>query len=146
MRFKRKSKDRKMELLRQVSLFSGCTRGELGRIASAVEEVDVAEGKVVTREGDMGHECFVIAEGRAKAMINGRKVSSLEAGSFFGEMSLLDGGRRSATVTAETDMHLLVMSSRGFSTVVEDIPTVARKAMKTMAQRLRAAEKREVTH
>lgn len=146
MRFKRQTKDAKIRLLSGVSLFSACSKAELGRIAAIVDEVNAEEGKVLTREGDTGQECFVIAEGRAKASVRGRKVATLDAGSFFGEMSLLDGGPRSATVTAETDMHLLVMNARGFASVVEELPVVAHKTMKTMAERLRAAEKREVSH
>jgi CRP/FNR family transcriptional regulator, cyclic AMP receptor protein len=146
MRFKRRTKDAKVALLRGVDLFSACTKTELRRIAAAVDEVDCTEGKVLTREGDTGWECFVIAEGRATASARGRRVATLEPGSFFGEMSLLDGGTRSATVTAETDMHLLVMNGRAFSDVVEDIPPVAHKVLRTLAERLRNAEKRDVTH
>jgi CRP/FNR family transcriptional regulator, cyclic AMP receptor protein len=146
MRFKRRTKDAKIALLRGVDLFSACSNTELGKIAAAVDEVDCTEGKTLTREGDTGWECFVIAEGRAKATARGRKLATLEPGSFFGEMSLLDGGRRSATVTAETDMHLLVMTGRAFSTVVEELPPVAHKVLRTLAERLRNAEKRDVQH
>jgi CRP/FNR family transcriptional regulator, cyclic AMP receptor protein len=138
---RRKSKDAKVRLLADVGLFSGCSRRELDKIASLVDEVDVPAGKVMTREGDSGWECFVIAEGNAKATRNGRKIASFGPGSFFGEMSLLDQGPRSATVSAETDMHLLVLSSRGFFALVDDMPVVARKVMAVLAERLRAAER-----
>jgi CRP-like cAMP-binding protein len=98
------------------------------------------EGKVVRREGEPGWEFFVICEGRAKATKGGRKVASLDRGSFFGEMSLLDEGPRSATVTAETDMQLLVLSSRSFSRLIADNPSVTRKLLREMAQRLRDAQ------
>jgi CRP-like cAMP-binding protein len=146
MRFKRPSKEAKTRLLQGVDLFSGCSKRELGRIAALLEEMDVQEGKVITREGDTGWDCFVIAEGRAKATCGGRGVNTFERGSFFGEMSLLDGGRRSATVTAETDMHLLVVNGRAFAAVVEEQPPVAHKVLRTLAERLRAADKRNVTH
>jgi CRP/FNR family cyclic AMP-dependent transcriptional regulator len=146
MRFKRKSKGVKAQLLSGVRLFSACSKVELRRLASIVDEVDVPQGRVLTTEGKPGVECFVIVEGRARASARGRKIATLEAGDFFGEMSLLDGGPRSATVTADSDMHLLVMTSRGFSQVVEDMPSVARKILRTLAERLRETEKRTASH
>jgi CRP-like cAMP-binding protein len=140
LRPKRKNKDAKIRLLSGVSLFSACSRGELGRIASLVDQVDVPEGKVLAREGDPGWEFFVICEGKAKATKRGRKVASFGRGSFFGEMSLLDDGPRSATVTAETDMQLLVLSSRSFSRLISENPAVSRKLLRGMAERLRGAE------
>jgi CRP/FNR family transcriptional regulator, cyclic AMP receptor protein len=140
MRFRRKSKGAKIELLRAVSLFSACSKHELSRVASLADEVEVPKGRVLTRQGQPGREFFVIAEGRAKATVRGRKGSSLGPGDCFGEMSLLDQGPRTATVTAETDMHLLVLDSRSFSSLIEEIPYVARKIMRVMAERLRAAE------
>lgn len=141
MRFGRKNKDTKLRLLSGVSLFSACSRGELSRIAALVDEVEIPNGKVLTREGDPGREFFVIAEGRAKATRKGRKIASFDRGSFFGEMSLLDEGPRSATVTAETDMQLLVLSSRNFSSLIADNPSVSRKLLRGMAERLRGTEK-----
>jgi CRP/FNR family cyclic AMP-dependent transcriptional regulator len=141
VRFRRKSKSVKVELLSGVSLFSACNRGELSRLAALLEEIDVPKGKVLTREGEPGWEFFVVAEGRAKAAIRGRKVASVGPGGFFGEMSLLDQGPRTATVTAETDMQLLVLDSRGFSAMIEETPMVARKILRGLAERLRGSEK-----
>jgi CRP-like cAMP-binding protein len=138
--FRRKNKDAKIRLLSGVSLFSACSRGELGRIASLVDQLEVPEGKVLAREGDPGWEFFVVCEGKAKATKGGRKVASFGRGSFFGEMSLLDDGPRSATVTAETDMQLLVLSSRSFSSLISENPAVSRKLLRGMAERLRNAE------
>jgi CRP/FNR family cyclic AMP-dependent transcriptional regulator len=127
-------------------LFRTCTKRELARIASLVDEVDAPEGKVIVREGDPGRECFVIAEGKARASIRGRGSEMLGPGSFFGEMSLLDQGPRSATITAETDMHLLVLGSREFSSLVNEVPTVAVRMMRGLAERLRGAERRQPHH
>jgi CRP/FNR family cyclic AMP-dependent transcriptional regulator len=138
--FKRKNKDAKVRLLNGVSLFSACSRAELNRIASLVDQVEVPAGKVLAREGEPGWEFFVIAEGSAKAMKRGRKIASLERGSFFGEMSLLDQGPRSATVTAESDMQLLVLNSRSFSALIESNPSVSRKLLRGMAERLRSTQ------
>jgi CRP/FNR family cyclic AMP-dependent transcriptional regulator len=143
---RRKSKDAKVELLRGVSLFSPCSNRELARIASLADEIEVAKGKVLTREGDPGREFFVVVDGRARVTVGDRgRLAPLGPGACFGEMSLLDQRPRSATVEAETDMHLLVLDSRSFSSLVDEVPSVGRKVLAAMAARLRAAE-REATH
>lgn len=142
----RRSRKSKEELLANVRLFSTCTTRELARIASLVDEVDAPKGKVLVRQGDPGRECFVIAEGKARAAIRGKGSATLGPGSFFGEMSLLDQGPRSATVTAETDMHLLVLGSREFSSLVNEVPTVAVRMMRGLAERLRGAERPQPQH
>lgn len=144
-RFRRR-KDVKLALLGRVPLFSACSKRELARIASLTEQIDVPEGRVLTRQGDPGRECFVIADGYARATVRGRRSVRLGPGSFFGEMSLLDQGPRSATVTAETDMHLLVLGSRDFSALVTQVPSVARRIMKGLAERLRNAERPQPRH
>ena len=146
MAFRRKSKSSKVELLRGISLFSACSNRELGRIASLADEIDVPEGRVLTREGEPGREFFVVVDGRARATVGNRtKLDALGPGTSFGEMALLDEGIRAATVTAETDMHLLVIDSRSFSALIQEVPSVARKILRAMAQRLRVAEK-EAAH
>jgi cAMP-dependent protein kinase regulator len=145
-RGRRRSKDRKVDLLRNVPLFSACTERELKRIASLVEEVEAPEGKVLMRQGRPGTEAFVIADGRAKASMRGRKSVWLGPGSCVGEMSLLDGRPRSATITAETPMRLLVLTSRDFSALLDDVPEVGRRIMKALAIRLRDAERPRPEH
>jgi CRP-like cAMP-binding protein len=141
----RRGGDSKVKLLANVPLFSSCNKRELARIASLVDEVEAPKGKVLVRQGDPGRECFVIADGRAKASIRGKRSAMLGPGSFFGEMSLLDNGPRTATVTAESDMRLLVLNSRSFSALIEETPSVARKIFRSLAERLRVAE-RAATH
>jgi CRP-like cAMP-binding protein len=142
----RRGKDSKAELLSNVRLFSTCNKRELARIASLVDEVEAPKGKVIVRQGDPGRECFVIADGRARATMRGKGTAVLGPGSFFGEMALLDQGPRSATVMAETDMHLLVLGSRQFSALINEVPTVAVRIMQGLAERLRAAEPRQPQH
>jgi len=142
----RKGRDAKLELLGNVRLFSTCNKRELARIASLVDEVEAPKGKVLVRQGDTGQECFVIAEGRAKATMRGKGTAVLGPGSFFGEMSLLDQGPRSATISAETDMRLLVLGSREFSALVNEVPVVAVRIMQGLAERLRDAEPRQPQH
>ena len=135
-----------MELLRGVSLFSACSKRELSRIASLADQIDVPKGKVLTREGEPGSEFFVVIEGQATVIVGKRgRIAPLGPGASFGEMSLLDQGPRTATVEAQTDMQLLVLDARSFSSLLADVPSVARKVLAAMAGRLRVAET-ETTH
>jgi CRP/FNR family transcriptional regulator, cyclic AMP receptor protein len=139
---RRRSKEAKVELLSNVPLFSACSKRDLRRIAALVDEIDVPEGKVLTRQGEPGWECFVIVAGQAKAAVRGSGTAPLGPGDVVGEMSLLDQGPRSATVTANSDMHLLVLSSRSFSALINQVPLVARRIMAGLAGRLRESEAR----
>jgi CRP/FNR family transcriptional regulator, cyclic AMP receptor protein len=142
---RRKSKDAKVELLRGVSLFSACSKRELSRIASLADQIEVPKGKVLTREGESGSEFFVIVEGQARVIVGKRgRVAPLGPGASFGEMSLLDRGPRTATVEAESDMQLLVLDARSFSSLLAEVPSVARKVLAAMAARLRVAEKEAI--
>jgi CRP-like cAMP-binding protein len=131
----------KMELLRNVSLFSACTTKELAKIASLVDDVDASSGEILAREGTPGREFFVIARGNAKVAIRGKKIATLGPGDFFGEMALVDQGPRSATVTADGSMSLYVLDSQHFAALLDQVPAIARKILKGIAQRLRDAEK-----
>ena len=88
----------------------------------------------------------MIEAGSAKATIDGRKRGTMGPGECFGEMALLHGAPRSATVVAETDMHLLVLNSREFSTLMENVPSVGRKVLAAVAERLRDAERAQPHH
>jgi CRP/FNR family transcriptional regulator, cyclic AMP receptor protein len=146
LKIRRKGRDAKLELLASVPLFRACSKRDLSRIASLADEIEVPQGKVLTKQGEPGWEFFVIADGQAKASMRGRRSVPLRQGSFFGEMSLLDGGPRSATVTAETDMLLLVLSSRSFSSLIDEVPLVGRRVLQVMAERLREAEQSQPAH
>ena len=134
------SKAEKAELLSNVALFSECSKKELNDIAGAMQERRVQSGEVLAREGEPGHEFFAVAEGLARATVDGTEVGSIKAGSFFGEMALLDGGPRSATVTAELPTRLLVLDDKSFAKLVKQSPSVALKIMKGLASRLREVE------
>jgi CRP/FNR family cyclic AMP-dependent transcriptional regulator len=144
--FGRKTKDAKLRLLGGVPLFSACTKRDLSRIASLVNEIEVPKGKVLMRQGDSGRECYVIAEGTASAAMRGRGTATLGPGAVFGEMALLDQGPRTATVTAETDMQLFVLSSREFFSMLDAVPGVAQRIMRGLAARLREAERPHAQH
>jgi CRP/FNR family transcriptional regulator, cyclic AMP receptor protein len=140
MPFRRGSRNAKVELLRGVSLFSACSNRELTRIASLADEIEVPEGRVLIRQGEPGREFFVIVEGKAKVLRRGRRAKTLGPGAGIGELSLLDQGPRSATVTATSDMYLLVLDSRSFSSLIAEVPSVTGKIFRVMAERLRDAE------
>jgi CRP/FNR family transcriptional regulator, cyclic AMP receptor protein len=139
-------KDDKLDHLARVRLFAACNKKELGMIARAGDEVNVAAGKKLVGEGSIGHEFFLIFEGTAAVKRDGRKVATLGPGQYFGELALLDRGVRSATVEAETDMTLLVLGQREFSAILDSVPGLAHKLLTMMAGRLREADARVVTH
>ena len=130
-----------VDRLKQVPLFSACSARELRAIASVVKEVDHPKGTVIAREGDPGVGLFVILEGTAEVTIGGKRMAKLGSGDFFGEIALLDGGPRSATVTATNDLHLLGLTEWVFRGLLQEHPSIAVKTLESMAGRLRAATK-----
>jgi CRP/FNR family cyclic AMP-dependent transcriptional regulator len=126
--------------LKSIWMFSGCTGSELRKIRSSLDEVEVAKGKVLVEEGTVGLEFFIIVTGRAAVTRNGKKVAGLGPGDHFGEMALLDRHPRSASVVSETDMDLLVLSQRQFNGLLNLVPTIARKMLAAMANRLREVD------
>ena len=129
--------DQRVELLRGVSLFSNCTKDELRRIESLTSVMDVTGGTVLAEQGTLGHEFFVIAEGTASASRSGKWLARLDPGSFFGELALLDGGVRTATVIADADMSLIVLSRSEFLSLQSSAPSVAYKILVELGSRLR---------
>lgn len=126
--------------LSSIWLFSTCSPRELRLVAKALDEVAAPPGTSLCEEGTIGREFFYIVEGRASVRRNGRRVALLGPGGCFGELALLDRGKRSATVIADTDMVLLNMSQREFYGLLEDVPPLARKLLSAMAVRLRDAD------
>jgi CRP/FNR family cyclic AMP-dependent transcriptional regulator len=136
----RVSQDDKIERLEEVGLLSGCTRRQLRAIARISEVIEVAEGTVLALSGQPGEEFFLILDGSARVDISSRKRIRLEPGQYFGEMSLLDGGPRSATVIAETPLRLLVIKRRDFTTLLREAPEVTQSLLTTLSRRVRVAE------
>jgi CRP-like cAMP-binding protein len=129
-----------LDHLAEVPLFSACSKKDLQRIARASDEIDVQAGRVLVEQGRPGHEFFLIIDGQASVRRNDRKIASLGEGQYFGELSLLDRGPRSASVIADTDMTVLVLGQREFSGVLDDVPELAHKLLASMARRLREAD------
>jgi CRP-like cAMP-binding protein len=137
-------RDAFIDHLQQVPLFAACSRKDLQLVARRAEDVRVASGKTLVSEGETGHEFFVILEGSAKVSRQGRKVATIGPGAAFGELALLEKAPRNATVTAETDMELVVLGQREFAGLVDEVPGFARKLLTGMAKRLREADARSV--
>jgi CRP/FNR family cyclic AMP-dependent transcriptional regulator len=140
------ARDSKLEHLAQVRLFSACTKKELALLGKATDEVSVPAGREVVTEGTIGHEFFLILEGSASVIRNGKKIATLGPGQYFGEMALLDKGVRTATVKTDTPSTLLVLGQREFSGVLDEVPALAHKLLISMAARLRESDERAYTH
>ena len=136
----RKEREHKIDILAKLHLFGACTRDELAELAGLFEEIERPAGRVIVREGEAGSEFYVIVAGTATTTIDGRTVGTLRQGDFFGEMSLLEHAPRSATVTAESDVELLVANARSFSELVERAPSVDMRMMRLLSERLRSVE------
>ena len=133
--------DEKMRHLQKVDIFADCTKKQLKSVASISRVVEVPAGTTLTRAGEAGEEFFFILDGSASVEVTRRKRVKLGPGEFFGEMSLLDGEPRSATVRAETDMRLLVILRRNFQTLLTEVPELTRTILVVLSRRLRDLER-----
>ena len=123
--------------LRNIPLFSSCSSKDLERIAKAADETTVKAGRLIIDQGQTGREAYIILSGTAVVRRSGKKVATLGAGAIVGELSLLDHGPRTASVTAETDCDLLVISQRNLYGVIEKVPALSHKLLAALATRIR---------
>ncbi|MFQ5968026.1 MAG: Crp/Fnr family transcriptional regulator [Acidimicrobiia bacterium] len=130
----------KTDLLKQVPLFANLSPKQLTEVARHTDEIKKEAGSVLAEQGDLGNEMFIIVSGSATITRDGQKLASRGDGDFVGEMSLLDGQPRSATVTVEEDSVLLVMHRSDFSQLLDDVPGLARKILQGLSQRLRETD------
>jgi CRP/FNR family transcriptional regulator, cyclic AMP receptor protein len=130
-----------LAMLGRVPLFEGLSKRELEAIHGAAKVTEFSAGRAVVEEGATGLGFHLILEGEAAVTVGGRKRATLRAGDHFGEMSLIDGGPRSATVRAETPVRTLGLTSWAFLPLLEDHPSMARKLLVEMSKRLRNLEK-----
>jgi CRP-like cAMP-binding protein len=119
--------DTKVEMLRGVPLFAGCSDRDLEQIALLCDWVRAQPGTVLTSEGHAGLEFFLVLQGTASVRVGGREVATVGPGDFFGELALLEPGvpLRHATVVAGEEMALFVFDARGFATVLDTMPVIA---------------------
>jgi CRP-like cAMP-binding protein len=137
----RLGQDEKMTYLQRVHLFEACSSRQLRAIARIAEVQEVPAGEVLARTGEPGDRFFVIVDGSARIEVSAHNQNRIGPGAFFGEMSLLDGEPRSATVIADTAMRLLVIPRRDFVTLLREVPSLTQRMLITLCQRLRNAEK-----
>jgi CRP/FNR family cyclic AMP-dependent transcriptional regulator len=126
----------KVDLLRDVPLFSGCSVKELGQIAMLADELFQPEGTTLISEGSKGREFFVLVDGTVDVRRSGRKLNSLGAGSFFGEIALVAETPRTATVTATSAVRLLVITGQAFQRLLGETPAIQAKVMAALAERV----------
>lgn len=130
--------DAKLDHLRAVRLFRNCSHRQLEQVAEIVDEIDVEAGRVLCRQGETGHEAFVVVAGEAAVIVDGKKVESVGPGTMVGQISLIDHGPRTATVEASSPMHLLVVPGNRFAQLLEEVPGLPVVIMRDLAAILRS--------
>lgn len=126
----------KIDLIKSVPLFASASKQELAEIASIADEIDLPEGKVLIEEGDTGREFFVLVEGTAEVERGGKKVASIGAGDFFGEIALIAKTPRNATITTTSPARALVITDRAFRQLLDSSPRIAVGVLTALAERL----------
>jgi CRP/FNR family cyclic AMP-dependent transcriptional regulator len=132
----RLGRNAKIELLKRVPLFAGCSKRELKELALNADEAYFREGTALTREGRPGREFIVLVDGTARVTREGHTLAELGAGDWFGEIALVKKVPRTATVTATTPVRVLVVTDREFRHVVEEMPSIALKVLASVGDRL----------
>jgi CRP-like cAMP-binding protein len=131
--------DTKVDALAKAPLFDALSRQELGELAKATEDLEVQEGKTLTREGDLGREFFVIVDGDVSVTRGGNEIRRLGPGDFFGEIALIyDNARRTATVTAASPLRFFVLTRQSFRSLLEHQTEIEEKVMAALEERLAA--------
>lgn len=129
-------KDKKVDLIAQVPLFADCSRRELRELAETIDEVVVPADYHLTREGTAGREFVIIIDGAADVIRRGRKVNHLGAGDFLGEIALISGQPRTATVKTTQPTHALVLTAPAFRSLLRRLPSMQWKVLEALAARL----------
>lgn len=125
------------DVLRSVPLFQGMTDRAIEAIAGLAEDAEFPAGAELTREGSSGESFIVIVTGRAAVDVGGRQVRELSAGEYLGEISLIDGGPRTATVTATEPIQALIVPRVGFEKLMNDYPVVRLDVLNALTHRIR---------
>ena len=132
----RLGKDKKVEMIRHVPLFSKLSKKGLEDVAHIADEIDLPRGKVMAEEGDRGREFIVLLEGEAEVTKGGRTINTVSDGDFFGEIALVTKMPRTASVTATTDVRALVINERDFDALLKRSPEVSRGVAEALAERI----------
>lgn len=134
------SQDTKADALGRCPFFADLSRGELRELAKVTEDMEVEEGKSLTREGAAGSEFFVIVDGEVAVTKDGSEIRTMGEGDFFGEISLLEDRPRTATVTAKTPLRFFVLTRQNFRTLLAQQPELEEKVTRALEERLRSSE------
>jgi len=132
--------DEKLEHLRRVPLFSRLGRGDLERLGQLTDEVEVGLDRLLTEQGEMGHEFFIVLDGRLMVLDKHTPIATLGPGDFFGEIALIESVPRTATVRAEGIARLLVIGHREFHALMDEFPDIRRAVLDALAERVRHNE------
>jgi CRP/FNR family transcriptional regulator, cyclic AMP receptor protein len=124
------------KVLAGIDAFSGLSRHELEKLAGWTFELEIPAGEELTTEGRLAHEFFVIEDGAVEVRHDGERIAELGAGDFFGEIGLLRGGARTATVVATTPLRVIVMSAQEFRRMEQELPAVADRVRAAVQARL----------
>lgn len=130
------SQDVKVEALKKAPLFESLSKKELAQLARVSDDLQVAPGTVLCREGGLGREFFVIVDGEAEVTKDGSRIATRKGGEFFGEIALITTTKRTATVTATTPLRCFIITRGDFRRVLDENPAVQRKVMNALAERL----------
>ena len=129
-------RDEKVRLISRIPLFEACSQAELARVATITVQVDVPAGQLLIREGAAGDDFFILVRGSAEVLKGKRKVATLRAGDFAGEVALLTDAPRTATVRTTSPATTLRASRKGFTALLDTSPKIQRKVLKALADRV----------
>ena len=132
----RLGKDAKVELLKKVPLFAKLSKKGLQDVAHIADQLDLPAGKEMAKEGDRGREFFVLLKGEADVLKDGRRINTMTEGDFFGEIALVTKMPRTATVTATTNVDVLVITERDFDMLMKKSPEIGRAVAEALAERV----------
>jgi len=134
------SRKKKADVLARLPLFSECSRRELDAVAAVADELRLPAGREVMRQGARGRELVVLLDGEVEVSRNGEVLATRGPGDFLGELALVTHRPRVATVTATTDLRVLVLERGAFERLVREVPSIALKVLKAVGERLPAED------
>jgi CRP-like cAMP-binding protein len=129
-------RDSYLRHLASVPLFSNCTKNQLQEIGKLADELILPVGKVLACQGEVGFEMFIMIDGAAVVTRDGQHVATVTAGDVVGELAVLSGHPRNATVVAETEVRVLVLTQRGLNQLLDDIPGLAKHMLYEVTARI----------
>ncbi len=128
-------------VLGAVPLFEDLSKKQLKKVADLAEVARFMAGATLVKQGEIGDSFYVVLTGQAKVVANGRTVNRLLPGDHFGEISLLDGGPRSASVVAETEMTLVIIAQKAFLAMLAKDPEITMCLLEGMARTVRRLDR-----